>query len=75
MSAPYRRSSFLPRRSTCAFLLLGTIICQSTQAAQAPTEDSLWYYDSMGEVPLSGMAGYVVLRNGNVVGSLTMLVS
>jgi len=35
---------------------LGTVICQSTQAAQAPTEDSLWYYEIGGAEPVSAPA-------------------
>jgi hypothetical protein len=37
--------------------------------------DEVWVYDTMGEVPLSGMRGLVLLRGGNVMAQIVFLMS
>lgn len=37
--------------------------------------DEVWYYDSMGEVPLSGHSAMLLLRSGNVIAQIIYMVS
>jgi hypothetical protein len=44
------------------------------EAKMAPG-DEIWVYDTLGEVPLSGMRGLVLLRGGKVQASIVFVVS
>jgi hypothetical protein len=35
--------------------------------------DEVWVYNTIGEVPLSGMKGLVLLRNGNVMAEIIFM--
>jgi len=39
------------------------------------TGDEVWIYDTLGQAPLSGMRGLVLLRNGNIVADIVFLMS
>lgn len=47
----------------------------STFLAKFQPGDEIWYYDSMKHGFLSGAAGYYLIRNGNVIGDITLMVS
>ena len=47
------QSRWLMARLRCVSLVFGLALCQSVQAAQAPTEASLWYYEIGGAEPVS----------------------
>ncbi len=44
-------------------------------ANQMQPGDEIWVYNTMFEVPLSGMNGLVLLRGGNVVAQIVFMVS
>ena len=50
------QSTYLLRRRARAGVLLGMVLCNGSHAAQAPTEDSLWYCEIGGAEPVSAPA-------------------
>lgn len=43
--------------------------------AQQRPGDAIWAYNTMGEVPLSGSAGFYLMRDGYVVAALVTMMS
>jgi len=54
--ATRHRSTRIISRNVCASLLVALSVWNSANAAKAPTEDSLWYYEIGGAEPVSAPA-------------------